>query len=130
MTDEATQQRSLHNWVQGMYGLHALALVSVLAGAMFGAALAFALPSALALVMNLLRARQARGTLLDSHFIWQRRTVLYTLLAMVLVTLAVVPWLIVGLGSTLLLASYVAIAAWAAWRIGSGWLALRNDHAP
>ena len=130
MADEATQQRSLHNWVQAMYGLHALALVSVLAGTLLGTAWVFALPSALAVAMNLLRAHRARDTVLDCHFRWQRRTAGWTLVAVVTATLVLDPWVLMGVGSTLLLTAYGAIGAWAAWRIGSGWLALRNDHAP
>ena len=80
-----------------MYGLHALALISVLAGTMLGAALLFALPSAVALLMNLARSRSARGTVLDAHFRWQRRSVGCTALALALATLALGPLVLVGI---------------------------------
>ena len=130
MADDEQRQRSLHPWVQVMYGLHALALISVLAGSLLGAALLFALPSVVALAMNLARARSARGTTLDSHFIWQRRSVGYVVLAVVLASLALGPLVLLGIGSTLLLLAYGGIGLWAAWRIGAGWLALRDGRAP
>lgn len=130
MADDEQRQRSLHTWVQAMYGLHALALISVLAGSLLGAALLFALPSVVALVMNLVRSRSARGTTLDSHFIWQRRSVGYVVLAVAMASLALGPLVLVGIGSTLLLLAYGGIGLWAAWRIASGWLALRDGRAP
>lgn len=130
MTEHDARVHRLHRWVQAMYALHALALVSVLAGALLGAALLFALPSAVALLMNLARARSARGTVLDSHFRWQRRSVGGTALALAVATLALGPLVLVGIGGGVLLAAYVAIGAWAAWRIATGWLALRDGRAP
>jgi uncharacterized membrane protein len=130
VADSDAQQRNLHRWVQAMYGLHALALVSVLAGTFLGLALLFALPSVVAVLMNLLRVRSARGTTLHTHFLWQQRSVSYTMLAVVAATLALGPVVLLGVGSTVLLSAYGAIGLWAAWRIGTGWLALRDGHTP
>lgn len=130
MADSDAQQRSLYRWVQAMYGLHALALVSVLAGTFLSLALLFALPAVVAVLMNLLRVRSARGTTLHTHFLWQQRSVSYTVLAVVAATLALGPVVLLGVGSTVLLSVYGAIGLWAAWRIGTGWLALRDGHTP
>ena len=130
MADSDAQQRSLHRWVQAMYGLHALALVSVLAGTFLSLALLFALPSVVAVLMNLLRVRSARGTTLHTHFLWQQRSVSYTVLAVMAASLALGPVVLLGVGSTVLLSAYGAIGLWAAWRIGTGWLALRDGHTP
>lgn len=65
----------LTGYVHVMYALHALAgLIGVTSGATIVGAFVFGLPSIIAIIMNYVRRDSARGTWLESHFLWQSRT--------------------------------------------------------
>ncbi len=79
-------------------------------------------PSILAVILNYAKRGDARGTWLESHYSWQIRTfwfaILWVIVAFVLtITLIGIPIAVVIL---------VAITAWLVYRIGRGWLRLRD----
>jgi uncharacterized membrane protein len=64
-----------------VYGLHALSLlIGVTTAATIVGAFVFGVPSIIAVVINYLKRREARGTFLESHFRWQIRTFWFALL--------------------------------------------------
>ena len=109
-----------------MYALHAFsALMGVISSAAVVTAFLTGWPSILAIVLNYVKRADVRGTWLESHFRWQRRTfwyaVLWVAIAIVLaVTIVGIPlaWIIV-----------VITGMWVLYRIIRGWLAL-NDGRP
>lgn len=109
-----------------MYGLHAL---SVSAGALTTVlghrSLLFGLPSLLAAVLNMMQRGQASGSWLGSHCQWLWRTFWWMVAGVAAVTLAFGPILSVLTRLPLLETGYLAVAAWAAWRLVRGWIALR-----
>jgi uncharacterized membrane protein len=106
-----------------VYGLHALSLlIGVTTAATIVGAFVFGVPSIIAVVINYVKRGEAKGTFLESHFRWQIRTFWFALL-----------WFIIGamlfitiLGIPLALAVFFATGVWAIYRIGRGWLALRD----
>src|SRR5262245_56569192 len=72
---EMNTAHPMTSYVHGMYALHALAgLIGITSAATIIGVFIFGLPSIIAIVMNYLRRDAVRGTWLDSHFEWQRRT--------------------------------------------------------
>src|SRR5512145_1265252 len=64
-----------------VYALHALSLlIGVTTAATIVGAFVFGVPSIIAVVINYLKKREARGTFLESHFRWQIRTFWFALL--------------------------------------------------
>ena len=113
-------------YVHTMYALHALAgLMGVTSGATIIGAFVFGLPSIVAIIMNYARRDAVRGSWLESHFHWQRRTFWFALIigfihfrgALILVLLGVV-----SLASTPLTGGSGALGAGAA--IGGAFVAL------
>ena len=106
-----------------VYALHALSLlIGVTTAATIVGAFVFGLPSIIAVVINYAKRGEARGTFLESHFRWQIRTFWFALL-----------WFMVGamllatfIGIPLALVIFFADGIWAIYRIGRGWLALRD----
>lgn len=104
-----------------VYALHAFAIVVGIVGSasVIGSFVA-SLPSIVAVVLNYLKRRSARGTWLESHYDWQIRTfwfaILWVVIAIVL-TLTVV-------GIPIALAILIAITLWLVYRIARGWLRL------
>ena len=106
-----------------VYALHALSLlIGVTTAATIVGAFVFGLPSIIAVVINYAKRGEARGTFLESHFRWQIRTFWFALL-----------WFMVGamllatfIGIPLALIIFFADGIWAIYRIGRGWLALRD----
>ena len=114
---------ALANVTHLVYALHALSLlIGVITAATIVGAFVFGLPSIIAVVINYLKREEARGTFLESHFRWQIRTFWFALL-----------WFMVGamllatfIGIPLALVIFFADGIWAIYRIGRGWLALRD----
>jgi len=106
-----------------VYALHALSLlIGVTTAATIVGAFVFGVPSIIAVVINYAKRGEARGTFLESHFRWQIRTFWFALL-----------WFMVGamllatfIGIPLALVIFFADGIWAIYRIGRGWLALRD----
>ena len=113
-------------YVHGMYALHALGgLIGITSGATIIGAFVFGLPSIIAIIMNYARRDQVRGSWLESHFEWQRRT-FWSALVMGLAIFALAFVLsilgVVSLASTPVTGGAGAFGAGAAF--GGAWLAL------
>lgn len=106
-----------------VYALHALSLlIGVTTAATIVGAFVFGVPSIIAVVINYLKRGEARGTFLESHFLWQIRTFWFALLwcvmgAMLFLTLVGIP---------LALGFWFGTGLWAIYRIARGWLSLRD----
>ena len=116
----------MSGYVHMMYALHAIAgLIGVTSGATIVGAFVFGLPSIIAIIMNYARRDAARGSWLDSHFEWQRRT-FWSAVVIGLGIFALAFLLsifgIVSLASTPLTGGVGALGAGAAF--GGAWLAL------
>ena len=107
----------------GVYALHAFAIVVGLAGsASVIGSFVGSLPSIVAVILNYVKRRDARGTWIESHFRWQIRTFWFAILWVViafLLTLTVV-------GIPIAIVILVGITIWLIYRIGRGWLRLSD----
>lgn len=104
----ADNDPSLANITTLVYALQAL---SFLVGITFFAAV----------VINYVKAEEVRGTWLDSHFLWQKRTFWYTLL-----------WGVLGIITSFIIIGFfilIADAVWLIYRIVKGWLNLSDKKA-
>ena len=121
-------RRSLVTLTHVIYGLHALSLLTGILGAatVVGAFLT-GWPSIIAVILNYVKRREARGTWLESHFRWQIRTFWFGLLWVVLCLLFVAATLGVGLLIAGLPLGLVGL--WFIYRVARGWLRL-NDRLP
>jgi len=111
-----------------IYALHAASLVTGILGAasVVGAFLT-GWPSIIAVILNYVKRREARGTWLESHFRWQIRTFWFGLLWVTLCLIFVVATLGVGLLIAWLPLGLVGL--WFIYRVARGWLRL-IDHRP
>ena len=109
-----------------VYALHTFAIIAgVIGTATVVGSFVGSIPSIVAVILNYVKRRDARGTWAESHYRWQIRTFWFALLwitvAFALVfTLVFIP-ISIGIAVTTTL--------WVVYRIGKGWLRLR-DHAP
>jgi len=109
-----------------MYALHAISILTGAAGSAFIATyFVFGLPSIIAVVMNYVRRPAVRGTWLESHFRWQLRTFWITLLVLVLLSPLVITIILIPL----VIVATAVLGLWAMYRIGRGWLALRDGRS-
>lgn len=106
-----------------VYALHAFAIAVGLFGAatVVGSFL-MSLPSIAAVVLNYIKRSDARGTWAESHYRWQIRTFWYSIFwvlvaSLLFVTLIGIPFAMAILG---------LVSLWLAYRIGKGWLRLRD----
>ncbi len=110
-----------------VYALHALSLAIGAFGArsMVGAFL-FGWPSIIAVILNYVRRGDARGTWVESHFRWQIRTFWLALVcgALIAVVSAVLVVVLIGIATWII--GLFALGIWAVYRIGRGWLLLRD----
>lgn len=108
-----------------VYALHAFAIVVGLVGtATIVGSFVGSLPSIVAVVLNYIKRSDARGTWVESHYRWQIRTfwfsIVWVIVAGVLfITLIGIPFAFAILG---------ILAIWLAYRIGKGWLRLRDER--
>ena len=106
-----------------VYGLHTLAIVVGIAGtATVIGSFVGSLPSIAAVILNYVRRSDARGTWLESHYRWQIRTFWFAigwviLAGILFVTLVGIPFAV---------AILVSVTIWLVYRIGRGWLRLRD----
>ena len=123
-------QHGLLEYAHWIYGLHALAIVvAVLSARSVALRFAFGLPSIVAVIMNYARRAEARGTWLESHFRWQIRTFWFAWLWIFVTSIVAMPLLIIGVGFLLALLGFAITGLWVSYRIGRGWLALRERVA-
>ena len=123
-----TDERSLTNWAQLIYALHAVSLLTgILTAASVVGAFLTGWPSIIAVILNYIKRSDARGTWVESHFTWQIRTFWWGLLwvclcfGFVLITFGIgiiIAWLPLGI-----------VALWFIYRVARGWMAL-NDRRP
>ena len=108
-----------------LYGLHGFsALMGVLSSAFIVTAFLTGWPSIIAVIINYVKRGDARGTWLDSHFIWQLRTFWYAVLWVVLAGLLILT--VVGIPFAWVL--LVAVGIWVLYRIIRGWIALAEGR--
>ena len=106
-----------------VYALHSLAIViGVLGTATVVGSFLGSVPSILGVILNYAKRSEAYGTWLESHYRWQIRTFWYAL-----------GWLLLGgvlmvtiIGIPIAIPILVTITAWIIYRIGRGWLRLRD----
>jgi uncharacterized membrane protein len=123
----STANRSLVQWTQIIYALHALSLlVGILGAATVVGSFLIGWPSIIAVIMNYIKQAEARGSWLDSHFRWQIRTfwfgALWVGLCMLFILITfgiglIVAWIPLGL-----------VSLWFIYRVAKGWLALQDGR--
>ena len=125
MTDRNQPSKTVVNWTQAIYALHAFSLLTGIVGtATVVGAFLTGWPSIIAVILNYVKRAEARGTWLDSHFRWQLRTFWYGLLWIGLCLLFVV--LTLGIGLLIAWLPIVLVGLWFIYRIVRGWMALSN----
>ena len=106
-----------------VYALHSLAIVvGVLGTATVIGSFLGSVPSILAVILNYAKCGEARGTWLDSHYRWQIRTFWFAFAWFLLAGLL----LVTIIGIPIAFATFVAITAWVIYRVGRGWIRLRD----
>jgi len=106
-----------------VYALHTLAIVVGLIGSatVIGSFIG-SVPSIVAVILNYAKRGDARGTWVESHYQWQIRTfwfaILWVLVAAVL--------FVTVIGLPVAIGILVFVTAWLLYRIGRGWLRLRD----
>ena len=104
-----------------VYALHGFAIVAGLVGtATVIGSFVGSVPSIVAVILNYLKMRDARGTWLESHYRWQIRTFWFALLWVVVA--AVLFFTLIGI--PLSFAILIAVSLWLVYRIARGWLRL------
>ena len=110
-----------------IYALHASAVVvGLLSSATVAGGLVFGLPSLAAVVLNYWMAGEVRGTWLEAHFRWQIRTFWFTLLWLIVYGLLIITLIGIPIACVLIF----ILGLWVAYRVGRGWLALKNGELP
>jgi uncharacterized membrane protein len=122
-------RRGLVEYTHLIYALHALTVVcAFLTMPVPVLRFAFCLPSFVAIILNYLRRAQAQGSWLESHFTWQIRTFWYAWLWTVVTSIIAIPLLLFGVTLWLSLGVFVLIVLWVMYRVGRGWIALREGR--
>jgi uncharacterized membrane protein len=108
-----------------VYALHTVAIVVGIVGAatVVGSFLG-SLPSIVAVVLNYVTRGDARGTWVYSHYQWQIRTFWYAALW------ALIGWTLIFtlIGAVVGVPVLLALTLWLLYRIGRGWLRLRDQR--
>ena len=119
--------KSLVDWTQIIYGLHAGSLIiGILGTATVVGAFLFGPLSIIAVIMNYVKISEARGTWLESHFRWQIRTFWFGLLWVGLCMLGILMTL--GIGLIVLWFPLVIVTFWFIYRIARGWMRLSRGE--
>lgn len=106
-----------------VYALHAFAIVVGIAGsATVVGSFVGSVPSIVAVILNYLKRGDARGSWLESHYRWQIRTFWYAIGWVLLAFLLIVT----VIGIPFAFAILVGVSLWLVYRIGRGWLRLRD----
>ena len=123
MTETNTPTPALAAITHAVYALHALSiLIGISSAAFIVTAFVFGIPSILAVIINYMNQKEARGTYIESHFRWQIRSFWFALLwicVAFLIALTVI-------GIPLAMALAIGTGLWLIYRIARGWLALRD----
>lgn len=127
MEYERTPEPSLLTYTHLIYALHALSvLIGVVGAASIVGSFIFGVPSIVAVIMNYARRREAAGTWLESHFVWQIRTFWWALCWSIIVLVVSAPLMLVIIGFATALIGLLIVGAWVLYRVVRGWLALRD----
>jgi uncharacterized membrane protein len=106
-----------------VYALHTFAIIVGIVGAatVIGSFVG-SLPSLVAVLLNYVKRGEARGTWAASHYRWQIRTFWFALLW------ALIGWALVItiVGAVVGVPILIALTLWLIYRIGRGWLRLRD----
>ena len=122
-----TANRSLLQWTQIIYALHALSLlVGILGAATVVGSFLIGWPSIIAVILNYVKRGDVRGTWLETHFRWQVRTFWYGLLWVLLCAFFVV--ITLGIGIIVAWLPLGIVTLWFIYRIARGWMALGNGR--
>lgn len=106
-----------------VYALHAFAIVvGVLGTATIVGSFVGSIPSIVAVVLNYIKRGDARGSWAESHYRWQIRTFWYAVLWVVIAALSAVT--VIGIPITV--GILIGLTLWLIYRIGRGWLRLRD----
>jgi uncharacterized membrane protein len=114
---------SVLNVAQLVYALHTLAIIiGIVGAATVVGSFVGSLPSIVAVLLNYAKRGDARGTWVDSHYRWQIRTFWFALLW------ALIGWALVItiIGAVVGVPILIALTLWLIYRIGRGWLRLRD----
>lgn len=123
----STTDSGLVTYTHTMYALHGVSIAAGLVTTALGyRTILFGVPSVVAIVMNLVRRPQARGSWLQSHFDWQLRTFAWLLAGVAAASLAFGSIVLVLTRLPLLEISFLLLGVWAGIRIARGWVALRE----
>jgi uncharacterized membrane protein len=123
-----TPPDSLVTWTHVIYLLHAFSLLTgILGAATVVGAFLIGWPSIIAVILNYVKAGEARGTWLESHFRWQIRTFWFGLLWVSLCIAFIV--LTLGIGIIIAWLPLGIITIWFIYRVARGWMAL-NERRP
>ena len=121
----SNSESSLVTWLHVTYALHAVGLaIGAFGTATVVGAFIFGWPSIIAVIINYVKRGDARGTWLESHFLWQIRTFWFGLLWVSLCVLFVVVTL--GIGLLIAWLPFLLVGFWFVYRIIRGWIALRD----
>ena len=125
-TGALVPRRSLVTLTHVLYALHAIsALSGMLTPAFIVTSFLAGWPSIIAVIINLIKRSDVRGTYLDSHFGWQLRTFFYALMWVLLAGLLIIT--LVGIIVAIPLA--IVIGIWVIYRLARGWLALFDGRS-
>ena len=117
----------LVSYTHWMYALHALAaFIGIVSSAAVALQFVFGIPSIIAIVMNYVRTGEVRGTWLESHFAWQRRTFWFALLWVSIVFVLSLPLFLILIGFLTFGIGVLLIGLWVIYRVARGWLRLRD----
>ena len=120
---------TLVSYTHWMYALHALsAFIGIVSSATVVAQFVFGIPSIIAIVMNYVKGADARGTWLESHFSWQRRTFWFALLWVSIVCVLSLPLFLILIGFLTFGIGVLLIGLWVVYRVARGWLRLRDGQ--
>lgn len=112
------------------YALHAVGLaIGAFGASTVVGAFIFGWPSIIAVIINYVKRRDARGTWLESHFEWQIKTFWYAVLWSAFVFLLGALLVIVLIGFAIWAVGLFVLGIWAIYRIAIGWSRL-NDRRP
>jgi len=108
-----------------VYALHGFAIVVGIAGTatVIGSFL-MSLPSIAAVILNYAKRSDARGTWVESHYRWQIRTFWFSIAWVLVASFLFVT--VIGIPFAFAILAFVTI--WLAYRIGKGWLRLRDGR--
>lgn len=108
-----------------VYALHAFAIaVGIFGTATVVGSFLMSLPSIAAVVLNYIKRGDARGTWAESHYRWQIRTFWYSIFWVLLASLLFVT--VIGIPFAFAILGIVTL--WLAYRVGKGWLRLRDGR--